>query len=128
MACRRAMAGWLLAISALMSGCGSSAPGEGARYEQIVKPANGVWAVFVTQARTWPGGTIPASADTLARHVVQTWEQVNRQLLARSWIEPARTDIAALVRADRTVCQLLERLPAPGAATAWWTTLIADFS
>jgi hypothetical protein len=73
--------GWLLAVLMMASACGSSAPSEGARYEQIVNPANTAWAAFVTQARTWPGGAIPASGTALTQHVVKTWEQVNGQLL-----------------------------------------------
>jgi hypothetical protein len=120
--------GWLLAVLVMASACGGSAPTEGARYQQIVNPANASWATFVTQARGWPGGAIPASGTALTQDVVQTWEGVNRQLLARHWPGPAQRDIATLVRSDTGVCQALERLPAQGAAAMWWTSLTATFS
>jgi hypothetical protein len=112
----------------MVSACSNSGPSEGARYEQIVNPANTAWAVFVTQARTWPGGAIPASGSALTQDVVKTWERVNGQLLGRHWPGSAQSGIAALVRSDTEVCQTLERLPAPGAVAAWWASLTASFS
>ncbi|MDQ2813405.1 MAG: hypothetical protein M3Z75_16430 [Actinomycetota bacterium] len=120
--------GWLLTVLVMVSACGGSAPSDGARYEQIVNPANAIWATFVTQARGWPGGAIPASGAALTQDVVQTWERTNRQLLARHWPGPTQSDIAALARSDSGVCQTLERLPAPGAVDRWWTSLTASFS
>lgn len=120
--------GWLLAVLMMVSACSSSGPGEGSRYEQIVNPANAAWSTFVTQARTWPGGTIPASGSALTQDVVKTWEQANAQLLAHHWPGSAQSGVVALVRSDTAVYQELEQLPTPGAVTAWWTSLSASFS
>jgi len=115
-------------VLALVSACSSSAPSAGARYEQIVMPANAAWATFVTQARTWPGGEIPASGSALAQNVVRTWEKMNRQLLAHQWPGSDRHDIAALVSSDTKVYQKLEQLPARDVVEAWWANLIASSS
>jgi hypothetical protein len=120
--------GWLLAVLILVSACSSSGPSEGSRYEQIVNPANTAWSTFVTQARTWPGGAIPASGAALTRDVVTTWERANTQLLAQHWPGSAQSGVAALVRSDTAVYDQLEQLPAPGAVTAWWTSVSARFA
>jgi hypothetical protein len=113
----------LLAVSACSSG-----PSAGSSYEQIVSPANSAWSAFVTQARTWANGTIPSSGATLTQDVVKTWEQANRQLQAHKWPGRSQADVAALIRSDFKVCQILRKLPSSNAAAAWWSSLIASFS
>ena len=120
--------GCLLSVCLLVAAC-SSPSHAGASYEQIVKPANAAWATFVTRARTWPGGEVPASGAVLAQDVVKSWKEANRRLLANPWPGSDRSEIAALVRADTKVYRELEELPTTGAAVdEWWARLISSFS
>jgi hypothetical protein len=122
------MLGCLAAVLLLAVSACSSGPSAGSSYEQIVSPANSAWSAFVTQARTWPNGTIPSSGATLTQDVVKTWEQANLHLKAHKWPGSSQADVAALVRSDTKVCQILGKLPSSDATAAWWTSLIASFS